>query len=223
MNSQRPEPRDNAAPITAILLAAGSSRRFGPANKLLAPLDGKPLIRHGAEVLCAAGFAEVIVVTGPDPERVAEALQGLPMRIVHNDRHLEGMGTSVAAGIRAVAPTSIAALISTGDMPRLSLDLIGKLIAAFTADPRAPIVFPCLPDGSQRNPVLWPRRLFAELSSLGGEQGAKPLLKAHAAEAVAVPADPDLFLDIDTVEELAQQQTQATVIPPKGGTHDNNR
>ena len=199
--SERP---DTIADLTAVLLAAGSSRRFGPANKLLALLGGKPLIRHGAEVLCAAGFAEVIVVTGPDAEKVAEALAGLPVRFVHNDRHLEGMGTSVAAGIRAVAPSSVAALVSTGDMPQLSLDLIVKLVAAFAADPRAPIVYPCLPDGSQRNPVLWPRHLFAELAALGGEQGAKPVLKTHAAEAVAVPADPAIFLDVDTQEELAQ-------------------
>ncbi len=191
--------------VTAILLAAGSSRRFGADNKLLAILDGKPLIRHGAEALCAAGLGEVIVVTGPDADRVGAALAGLAVRLVHNHDHLAGMGGSVAAGIRATSPSARGALVCPSDMPRLNLELIGRLIDAFTAGDCQLIVYPSLPDGSQRNPVLWPARLFGALAELSGEMGAKAVLQAHMAEAVAVPAEPAPFLDIDTAEDLARQ------------------
>lgn len=194
--------------ISAILLAAGSSRRFGADNKLLAMLDGKPLIRHGAEVLAKAGLGEIIVVTGPDADRIAAALAGLDVRLVHNPRHLDGMGGSVATGVRALSPAARGALICPGDMPRLDPALLARLIATFTANNGQPIVYPSLPDGSQRNPVLWPARLFGELAALTGEMGAKSLLQAHTAEAIAVRCEPDPLLDIDTAEDLARQRGQ---------------
>ena len=193
-----------ACPVSAVLLAAGSSRRFGSDNKLLAGIGGKPLIRHGAEALAAAGFAELIVVTGPDAAQVQEALTGLAVRFVHNAHYLDGMGGSVAAGIRAVAPASAGALVSPGDMPRLEPALIAGLVAAFASAGGDRIVYPCLPDGSQRNPVIWPRRLFGELAALTGETGAKSILQAHASETIRVEAAADSFLDIDTREDLAR-------------------
>jgi len=188
--------------MSSILLAAGSSRRFGPENKLLALLGGKPLIRHGAEVMTHAELAEIIVVTGPDAERVHEALAGLAVRFVHNDRYLEGMGGSVAAGVRAVSAGSAGTLISPGDMPQLDPAQIGQLIETFRDGGGQKIVYPCLPDGSQRNPVLWPRSRFAELAALSGEAGAKSILAAYADEATAVPWRSDAFVDIDTVGDL---------------------
>jgi molybdenum cofactor cytidylyltransferase len=196
--------------VSGILLAAGSSRRFGKGNKLLALLDGRPLIRYAAEVLAAAGLAEVIVVTGPDAEAVRAALAGLEVRLVHNARYLDGMGGSVAAGIRAVSASSAGALLLPGDMPRLDPALVRQLIDVFMAAGGTRIVYPCLPDGSQRNPVLWPRRFFAGLAALSGESGAKPILNAHAADAIAVTADVSSFRDIDTVDDLACAQDRSS-------------
>ena len=196
----------DTASITAILLAAGSSRRFGSANKMLALLDGKPLVRHAAELLARIGFAELIVVTGPDADEVRAALAGLDVRFVHNARYLEGMGGSVATGIRAVATASMGALVSLGDMPRLDPALLRRLIETFERGGSDKIVFPSLPDGSQRNPVLWPRQLFAEVGALTGEQGAKAILRGHEAETIAVPASAEAFTDIDTPEDLARLQ-----------------
>ncbi len=195
-----------ASAISAVLLAAGSSRRFGAANKMLALLDGKPLVRHAAELLTSTGFSELIVVTGPDADEVRRVLAGLPVRFVHNEVYLAGMGGSVAAGIRAVSSASAGALVFLGDMPRLDADLLRHLVATFAAGGSDSIVFPCLPDGSQRNPVLWPRRLFVELGALTGEQGAKSVLMAHTTETVAVPAEPEAFTDIDTVDDLERLQ-----------------
>jgi molybdenum cofactor cytidylyltransferase len=197
---------DAAAAISGILLAAGSSRRFGADNKLLVLLDGRPLVRHCAETLSRLGLSELICVTGPDADRVVAALHGLDIRFVHNDRHLAGMGGSVAKGIRAVSPGSKGALVCLGDMPRLPLSLLARLVEIFAAHDHDRIVFASLPDGSQRNPVLWPKRLFGELAKLEGEQGAKAVLNAHAGETIGVVAPPDAFLDIDTIEDLRRVQ-----------------
>ena len=192
--------------ISGILLAAGSSRRFGAANKLLAILDGKPLIRHAAETLAALALAELICVTGPDAEQVRQLIADLGFRFVHNERFSDGMGGSVATGIRAASADTKGAIVCLGDMPRLPEALLQNLIATFAAQGHDRIVFPSLPDGSQRNPVIWPARLFPELAALEGEQGAKAILKAHAGETIAIPAPEDAFLDIDTAAELIAQQ-----------------
>lgn len=194
--------------VAGILLAAGSSRRFGRDNKLLALLDGKPLVRHAAETLSGLGLGELICVTGPDAGKVEQLLAGLGFRFVQNTHYLEGMGGSVATGIGAVGNGLRGALVCLGDMPRLPRHLLIGLIERFLSDDER-IVFPCLPDGSQRNPVLWPRRLFGELRQLHGERGAKAILEAHAAETAAVAASADAFIDIDTVEELEAQTSQS--------------
>ncbi len=59
----------HAPRIAAIVLAAGKSSRMG-SNKLLADLNGKPLLRHSVEALKASSVHDIIVVTGNEPERV---------------------------------------------------------------------------------------------------------------------------------------------------------
>jgi len=189
--------------IAAVLLAAGSSRRFGTANKLLADAGGMPLVRCVALALRASRVAEIVAVTGPDAEAVKRALEGLGIRFVHNARHAEGMGGSVATGVAAVGDRVEGALIVQGDMPSLDPALIDRLIAAFENADGHSIVHPALEDGSQRNPVLWPRAHFSELAALSGEQGAKPLLAKHRSACLAVTvAGAGTFADIDTAEDL---------------------
>ena len=192
--------------VAAVLLAAGSSTRFGADNKLLALLDGKPLIRHVGDALTRSRLQQIVVVTGPDPEAVGAALAGIEALIVHNARHLDGMGGSVAAGILAVSPELDGALVVPGDMPAVSPMLIARLVAAFAAHGSDVIVYPATADGEQRNPVLWPRRLFGALARLSGPAGAKSILEAHRAAAIAIDAEADSFEDIDTVADLARHR-----------------
>jgi molybdenum cofactor cytidylyltransferase len=192
-----------SSPVAGILLAAGSSRRFGAANKLLADLGGKPLVRRSAEALCASRICGVVVVTGPEPERIMEALAGLDVRFVHNEAFADGIGGSVATGVAALPPATRGAVIVQGDMPALTSMLIDRLIDAFLAAGAERLTFPVLADGSQRNPVVWPAQAFAELRSLSGDKGAKALIQARRTSAITVPvAEADLFTDIDTQDEL---------------------
>jgi molybdenum cofactor cytidylyltransferase len=190
--------------VTAILLAAGSSQRFGSDNKLLANVDGRPLIRRVAASLSRSRVREVVVVTGPDRSEIEQALHGLGVRFVHNPDHRAGMGRSIAAGVSSLDSTALGALICPGDMPGVNSELIDKLIEAFEQNGATAIVYP-VSDGSQRNPVLWPRRFFARLAALDGPAGGKALLAELEAEAVAVPVPEGCtFVDIDTVEDLVR-------------------
>lgn len=190
--------------IAALILAAGSSRRFGTGNKLLAELEGRPLVSRVIEAAEAAGLTPVVIVTGHEAERIVAATSSPMRQHLHNDRHREGIGTSIAAGVAALAGEVDGVLIAQGDMPALDARLVRDLATAFAANGCDRLVFPRLPDGRQGNPVIWPQRLFAALRALGGDRGGKLLIEAEGDRAVAVPASgPGAEIDIDTPAELA--------------------
>ncbi|MGZ5822597.1 MAG: nucleotidyltransferase family protein [Hyphomicrobium sp.] len=190
------------AEVAAVLLAAGASTRFGTANKLVAEINGLPLVRAVADAVLDAGVAELVVVTGSEPGPIERALDGLSIRFIHNARWQDGMGSSIAAGVAALRDRVDAGFIVPGDMPLLTVGLLRSLITAFERHSGAPIVYTATPDGAQRNPVLWPSRLFPELRALSGPAGAKALLRPLLAESVAVACDPVIFIDIDTPADL---------------------
>ncbi|AHB50132.1 hypothetical protein W911_08920 [Hyphomicrobium nitrativorans NL23] len=189
--------------IGAVLLAAGASRRFGDDNKLVADLDGEPLVRRVARILAESSVGDVVVVTGHDRETVEAALDGLSFRFVHNEDWSSGMGRSIARGIRALRPDTPAAFVVPGDMPYLTVTLLQALAGRYADAEGRRIVVPTTEDGNQRNPVLWPRRYFDDLARLDGPEGGKALLKRHWSEALLVPvADEAVFSDIDTPADL---------------------
>lgn len=190
--------------IGAVVLAAGASRRFGEANKLLAKIGGRALIAHVLSILADAGVAQMVVVTGWDADGISNAVRGHDVRLVHNAGWDAGMGGSVGVGIATLDPAMSGALIVPGDMPLLTAGLVATLIEAFAREGQQRVVYPTTSAGGQRNPVLWPRRFFAALQTLEPSEGAKPLLKQlPASDRLALAVDDEgVFLDIDTQAEL---------------------
>jgi molybdenum cofactor cytidylyltransferase len=204
----RPQPREERAPptgrrVAALVLAAGRSTRMGAVNKMLAEIGGKPLVRIAAEQAVASRAQPVIVVTGHEREKVEAALQGLPVRFVHNPVYAEGLGTSLKAGIAAVPDEADAAIVCLGDMPQVDAALINKLIAAFDPERGALVVVPSI-EGRRGNPVVWSRRFFHDLMSIQGDIGARHLIGNYAEAVVEVPLTGDAALvDVDTPESLS--------------------
>lgn len=189
--------------VAALLLAAGSSRRFGEGNKLLADVAGRPLICWTAAAFVASRASELVVVTGPEPGSVEAALAGFRARFVHNPDHLAGMGGSVAAGVGGLAADATGALICPGDMPGVTTELVDALITAFEASGSRRIVRPVLPDGRPGNPVLWPRRYFSSLTRLRGPVGGRSLLADLGSEIERLPwRDAAAAVDVDTPDDL---------------------
>lgn len=189
--------------IAAIVLAAGSSRRFGDANKLLAEIAGRPLIAHSVSAFVASRATDIVVVTGPDQLAIQSALHGLPVWFTHNPDHLSGMGGSIATGLAAIPPDCDGVLICPGDMPGVTSQFIDTLIDAFAASGADRIIRATLPDGRPAHPVLWPARHFPALKQLSGPEGGRDLLKTLAADIVTLNStDGDTALDIDTQRDL---------------------
>ncbi len=204
----RPQPRAESTPahpkrIAAVVLAAGRSTRMGGPNKLLAEIARRPLVRIVAEEALASRADPVIVVAGHQREEIEKALAGLPVRIVHNPDYVEGLGTSLRAGIAAVPADADGAVVCLGDMPRVNAGLMNRLIAAFDPDRGALVVLPTF-EGKRGNPVLWSRRFFPDLMAIEGDVGARHLIGRYGEAVAEVPVEGRATLiDIDTPEALS--------------------
>ena len=132
---------------------------MGGPNKLLAEINGKPLIRMVTEQALASRARPVLVVTGHQRERVEAALSGLPVQFVHNPHFADGLGTSLKAGIAALQPNIDGVIVCLGDMPQVDAALIDRLIGAVDPDKGALIAVPVI-EGKRGNPVVWSRRFF---------------------------------------------------------------
>ncbi|MBX6364153.1 MAG: nucleotidyltransferase family protein [Gemmatimonadetes bacterium] len=194
-------PGTGRSAVSAVLLAAGASRRFG-GQKLLAPLRGVPLVRIAAENLLASPIHELIVVIGREAAAMRAALEGLPVRFAPNPRWAAGISGSVRAGVRAVAADADAALVALADQPSVGPDIVARLIGAYRAG-SAPIVAPVYA-GVRGNPVVFDRSVFPELLRLRGDVGARRLLAANPERIEVVAFDIPAPPDVDTPTEYAR-------------------
>lgn len=192
----------HAPRIAAIVLAAGLARRMG-SNKLLAPIDGLPMVARAVDAALASQARPVIVVLGNEAGRVREALAGRDVTFVSNPDFAEGLSASLKRGIAAVPAECDGALVCLGDMPRVTPADLNRLIAAFNPVEGRAI---CVPVrlAKRGNPVLWSRRFFPEILAVAGDVGAKHLIGAYPELVAEVAMDGDgVLIDIDTPQALA--------------------
>jgi molybdenum cofactor cytidylyltransferase len=193
--------------VAGVILAAGRSTRMRPSNKLLEEIGGRAVIARVAETTLASAARPVVVVTGFEAERVAEALRGLDVLFVHNPDFAAGLSTSLRAGLAALPAKSDGALILLGDMPFVETGDLAALIDAMKE-----LNSICVParHGRWGNPILWGRAYFPEMMRLSGDAGAKRLLEVHRDRVTEVEAVSDgIFADLDTCLDLARHNPQA--------------
>jgi molybdenum cofactor cytidylyltransferase len=191
----------------ALVLAAGASRRFG-STKLLAPLDGRPVLQHVLDAVAAAsagaaGLGEVVVVLGDEARAIETAMAGRIERRVVNPRPVDGLSSSLRVGLDAAAEDAAAdaVLVLLGDQPRVRPDVIGAVLAAAEKATRPIVRVRYAGDGAP-NPVLVRRAAWALAAGLAGDRGLGPLLEERP-ELVASVAVAGTNPDIDTPEDLA--------------------
>lgn len=173
--------------IAAVVLAAGASQRFGTDNKLLAMLDGKPMLTHVLDRVAALSLSRKIVVVRRDDGDVASLIDTAIFDIVENSNAADGMGSSVSAGINECGDVD-GAMLTLGDMPFVQRATYRELLAAFREHPDKTIVAPVY-KGQRGHPVLFRRRHFDALKALDDDTGAKHIITANAATFLAVPTD----------------------------------
>ena len=196
--------------VAALILAAGEASRFraaagegGPASKLVASLEGKPLVRHVADAALASRARPVVVVTGHARNEVEEALAGTEVTFVHNADYAKGMSTSLKAGIAALPGDCECVLVLLADMPRVASALLDAMAERFAAESDLDALVPVY-RGLRGNPVLLARSLFEDVATLTGDKGARGLIERPGVRSIDFEvADEAVAADVDTPEALA--------------------
>ena len=191
--------------ITAVVLAAGLSRRMGQ-PKMLLPWGGTTVLGQVLSTLRGTGVEEMIVVTGGARELVeAEVMrlvetERIPARTVFNPQHETGeMMSSIRTGLAAIGPEAEYALIALGDQPQLSAQSARRVVSAAKM-PGSRLILPSF-EMRRGHPWLVRRDLWPALAN--AETG-RAFLKQHEAEIFYVEADASILKDLDTPEDYQQ-------------------
>lgn len=185
--------------VAGVLLAGGTSSRFGEQNKLLAEFEGEPLVRHAGRALAAADVDPLVAVVGHGGERVASALDGLGFRVVHNPDYERGQATSVRAGIEALEDVA-GAVFALGDMPFVRPESITALVTAYRAGHGTALA--AAYEGERGNPVLFDSTHFDALADVDGDIGGRHILLEGENSVLVETGDPGVRQDVDTQADL---------------------
>lgn len=208
--------------IAAVILAAGASTRMGR-NKLLLELNGETVVRRAARTAIEAGLDPVIVVTGHARDEVEGELHGLRCRCVFNSEHAKGTHTSVAAGIGAVERTACAAaIVMLADMPLVTPSMLRALIERYH-ESGAPLVASRYGGQVNAPPILYDRRLFAELRNMDARCG-RQVVRRHRHDAVEIEwpveaaRDLDRPADYEWIRDALADESRAAAAPSSSPT-----
>jgi molybdenum cofactor cytidylyltransferase len=194
--------------VAAVVLAAGASTRFG-SPKVLAHLDGRPILEHVLDAIREAGIDEIVVVLGHAADEIEDGIDWLDERLVRNPDP-SALSSSLQIGIDALAesdPAPQAVIVALGDQPRTRPAVIRALVSSAKSS-ELMVVVPRYAEGGGSNPLLLRREAFDLVDEATGDRGLGPLLEARPELVLEVPV-PGRNPDVDTPADLDALQTHA--------------
>jgi molybdenum cofactor cytidylyltransferase len=201
------------AKVSAVLLAAGRSRRMG-AFKPLLPFGLRTVIEACAANLHAGGAREVLVVVGHRGDEVRAAVGHLPfVRFAVNEETESEMGVSVARGVAALPDDAEAMLVALVDQPAVPPAVVSTILSARERT-GARLIIPVW-GGRGGHPVFVDLSFRAELLTLAPERGLRAVFEKHAGEVLRLPVgSPFVARDMDTWDDYRLLHTDVFGCPP---------
>jgi molybdenum cofactor cytidylyltransferase len=169
--------------ISAVLLAAGESRRMGEFKQLL-PVEGKSFVERCVDNLLASRAGEVIVVTGHRERDVRSALAGRRVRFAHNPDYRLGMGESIRRGVASSSVSARAVMIALADQPLIGPEIIDRVIEAYNSHDSL-VVIPTS-EGRRGHPVILDMSLRREILEMDPSEGLRQVVYSHISETLYV-------------------------------------
>ena len=162
--------------ISAILLAAGQSKRMNGENKLTKGIKGIPLIKLSVKNILASSINELIVVLGHQKEIIEKLIdRNEKIKFVFNIDFENGMASSIKTGLNNLSEKTEAFFICLGDMPMVNHDIYNQLIKS---KDNKEIIVPTY-KGQQGNPILFAKSMKEKIMDIGGDIGAKKILELN--------------------------------------------
>jgi molybdenum cofactor cytidylyltransferase len=197
---------ERSRPSTAIIvLAAGASTRMGRPKQLLT-YGGRTLLRNAAEMAAASVCRPIIIVLGGYADQLQSEIDGLPVQQVVNERWIEGMGSSISAGLEGLKHcdregAAKAVVLMLCDQPFVTASVINNLVTVYRSNGTGIVASEY--SGTVGVPALFGHEYFADLAALSGAVGAKQIIATHTSDVVHVPF-PQGAPDVDTAEDYRQ-------------------
>ena len=185
--------------VGGLLLAAGMSTRAGMINKLLAPIDGTPMVKTTLNKLQESLCHPIFIVTGHEAARIMQILMSQGCRFVHNPDYSSGMASSLRCGVDAVTDELDAILICLADMPHIKSSTCDALIKKYAPEKGHHICVP-VQKSKRGNPVLIGHKYFDQFQKLLGDRGGKQVLDRNPDTVLEVLVDdPGIHRDYDVI------------------------
>lgn len=162
--------------ISAILLAAGQSKRMNGENKLIKEIQGIPLVKHSVKNILSSSIDELIIVLGYQKEIIEKLIsKNEKIKIVFNKNFENGMASSIKTGLNHFSEKTESFFICLGDMPLVNHNIYNQLIKF---KDNKEIIVPTY-KGRQGNPVLFGKSMKEEIKIIIGDVGAKKILELN--------------------------------------------
>ncbi|HEX3868296.1 MAG TPA: nucleotidyltransferase family protein [Gemmatimonadaceae bacterium] len=193
--------------IAGLLLAAGGARRFG-SQKLVARLDGLPLVRHAANALASATDSMTVVV-GSEADAVRAALEGIGatmmtlMLVIENSDWASGLSSSLRCGVASLPREAKAVLVALGDQPRVDAEVFRRAAAMWREVGAERPIIATRYRGERGHPVVFDRSVFGELLATAGDAGARTLIDRAPERVAYLDVDVAAPRDVDSPTDLA--------------------
>ena len=187
------------AGLSAIVLAAGSSSRYGQCKQLV-EINSASLVRLAANRLLALFPPDrVNIVVGANSQAVTQAVSDLPVNVVHNEHWQTGLASSLKAGINSLEPGCQAVMTTLCDQVLVTGDHLRQLLDQWLADPSE--ITASGYAGTIGTPAIIPAEFYPQVLVLEGNAGAKSILKSNP-ERVRTIAIPEAEFDLDVPADL---------------------
>ena len=182
--------------IEVLILAAGAASRFGSAKQLISH-HGKPLLQHSIDKANEVCPGRVSVLLGANHQQIEAQISDA--KVILNNHWQQGLGASIAVGVKNIDPQSDGLLILLADQIALTTEDLKQLLKAFDGSNTVSAYYA----GRRGVPALFPQSLYADLSVLSGDSGAKAVLQRGDVDLAEVDL-PLAAMDIDTPEDWAR-------------------
>lgn len=186
--------------LYALVLAAGGSRRFGGLKQLV-ELQGKSLLRRAVESAMAVVDNRALVILGVKAKKLEREIKDYDVQIIENLNWENGIASSIRTGVSALPENCNGALITFCDQPFVTATHLRELIDTWNRDQSKIIC--CRYGQSFGVPAIIPRRYFAAMMKLSGDNGAKSIMQEHRGNTVSIEL-PEAALDIDSQSDLIE-------------------
>ena len=188
--------------ISAILLAAGQSRRMGGDNKLIKKYNKKYLINHIVDTLIKSKVKKIIVVLGFQNSKVKKIIvKNKKISFVYNKNYKSGMASSIKTGLKRISKKNIGFLIIHADMPKISRKIINKLYEAIKSKDKE--IFVPTYKRKLGNPVGFKYCMLKSVKKIAGDRGAKKIIKRNKKKLYLIKVNSkSIFNDLNTPRDF---------------------